>query len=370
MNRVQKGQPLRIAATDWNAVTEAVAYVRERQMTFGGEGGGAWLQSGIVRVRNDSAQACSQYDILGIDGVVVDPADNLQEFKARARVCLKGSEPDEQTHLGKFVVLLDAIDVGEIGRAVAGGITVCRLDVQAEGDTHAEIAGDVMTTLKTGTSGSAFILWKKPGTGTQWGVVRLGDNAASGLLWGKAASAWVNAEGNGSYVDVNPCDDKDGLNADTSETVRVYLPRCGSERDPNVPADAVLPYALDASGTAVCVGDYLDEKIGSVKAFSGTLPTVGWQLCDGTNGTPDLRGRFIVGQNPGDEHFGALGGTGGTKKHSHDTHSFTPMDTPGCAGSGWEVPVLMAISFDTDFSHNESEHIPPYYVLAWIMRVA
>jgi len=61
------------------------------------------------------------------------------------------------------------------------------------------------------------------------------------------------------------------------------------------------------------------------KAFTGLLPTgmivmwagavlsipAGWNLCDGTNGTPDLRGKFITGAggsyNPGD--------TGGEATH-------------------------------------------------------
>ena len=31
----------------------------------------------------------------------------------------------------------------------------------------------------------------------------------------------------------------------------------------------------------------------------GTVLPSGWALCDGTNGTPDLRGRFVVGYHPG-----------------------------------------------------------------------
>ncbi len=35
--------------------------------------------------------------------------------------------------------------------------------------------------------------------------------------------------------------------------------------------------------------------------WSGKTPPRGWALCDGSNGTPDLRGRFIVGYNNGDK---------------------------------------------------------------------
>lgn len=60
-------------------------------------------------------------------------------------------------------------------------------------------------------------------------------------------------------------------------------------------------------------------------AFSGTFDSNGypidkttgaadttWHLCDGTNGTPDLRGRFILGASA--SH--AVGTTGGEEAHS------------------------------------------------------
>jgi microcystin-dependent protein len=49
--------------------------------------------------------------------------------------------------------------------------------------------------------------------------------------------------------------------------------------------------------------------------FSGTglgiFSMTGWALCNGQNGTTDLRSRFIVGYDPGVTDFNALGKTGG-----------------------------------------------------------
>ena len=42
----------------------------------------------------------------------------------------------------------------------------------------------------------------------------------------------------------------------------------------------------------------------------------GWQLCDGSNGTPDLRGMFIAGYDPNETAQNAVGKTGGSHKHS------------------------------------------------------
>ena len=64
---------------------------------------------------------------------------------------------------------------------------------------------------------------------------------------------------------------------------------------------------------------------GGIILWSGAanaIPT-GWYLCNGSNGTPDLRGRFVVGYSNTDGLFD-VNDTGGTKdatvlvQHSHD----------------------------------------------------
>lgn len=71
-------------------------------------------------------------------------------------------------------------------------------------------------------------------------------------------------------------------------------------------------------------GSVLDT--GFITAWWGTLANIpsGWALCDGANGTPDLRNRFIVGA--GDSH--TQGDTGGSKdavvvSHTHTSNTGT-----------------------------------------------
>jgi microcystin-dependent protein len=45
--------------------------------------------------------------------------------------------------------------------------------------------------------------------------------------------------------------------------------------------------------------------VGMITAFFGSSVPTGWSLCDGTNGTPDLRSRFILGSEVGS--YGAGG---------------------------------------------------------------
>jgi hypothetical protein len=60
----------------------------------------------------------------------------------------------------------------------------------------------------------------------------------------------------------------------------------------------------------------------------GSVPT-GWYLCDGANGTPDLRDKFIVAA--GSTY--AVGATGGTANSIVVSHDHTYSSTTGSAGS-------------------------------------
>lgn len=66
--------------------------------------------------------------------------------------------------------------------------------------------------------------------------------------------------------------------------------------------------------------------VGTILLWAGTLGNVpsGWQVCDGTNGTPDLRGQFVRGAG-GSFAFGATGGatnaTGVTSSEGAHTHT-------------------------------------------------
>jgi hypothetical protein len=59
---------------------------------------------------------------------------------------------------------------------------------------------------------------------------------------------------------------------------------------------------------------------GMVVMYTGTTAPVGWAICNGTNGTPDLRDRFIIGAGS-TFNINATGGgygTGGAGDHGHN----------------------------------------------------
>jgi hypothetical protein len=81
-------------------------------------------QRGIVKVRNQSGADRERFDVLGVDAPIVLPSENLKEFKNR--VTLVGVAPTTD-HLGEFLVLLEPLKVGAIGRGIVAGVTLARL---------------------------------------------------------------------------------------------------------------------------------------------------------------------------------------------------------------------------------------------------
>ena len=144
---------------------------------------------------------------------------------------------------------------------------------------------------------------------------------------------------------------------------------------------------------------------GVILLWSGSIASIpsGWNLCDGTNGTPDLRNRFVVAA--GDTY--AVGATGGADSvtlttdqmpaHTHSgstdsagahNHTVTFLDSPqtntvnkqgpdlhniGDLGTGTYTTTTAGAhthSFTTASTGGGASHEnrPPYYALAYIMK--
>jgi len=81
-------------------------------------------------------------------------------------------------------------------------------------------------------------------------------------------------------------------------------------------ANLKLKENLDIKSTGVSTsGKNALPKTGDIIPFAGTVAPTGWVICDGSNGTPDLRGFFIVGALSS----GNIGSTYGNTSHSHST---------------------------------------------------
>jgi microcystin-dependent protein len=158
--------------------------------------------------------------------------------------------------------------------------------------------------------------------------------------------------------------------------------------------------------TATAVQTYVDEAIpdGVILMWNGIVPPKGWLLCNGDNGTPNLKDRFVLGH--GDTY--KQSNTGGSStvpleekhlpRHTHNVtltmkvrqgvvnqagaaewgiqrndvadksrdgskvYSTTPTTT------GDSITVSAFGSTSPDGKAAAHENMPPYYVLAFIMR--
>lgn len=97
---------------------------------------------------------------------------------------------------------------------------------------------------------------------------------------------------------------------------------------------------------------------GAVIMWSGEDVPAGWGLCDGTNGSPDLRGRFVLGAGQGDGLTSRnLKGKGGGESQilvARESSSFVGL----VSGPRFDVALSQRVSM-----------MPPFFVLAYIIKL-
>lgn len=136
---------------------------------------------------------------------------------------------------------------------------------------------------------------------------------------------------------------------------------------------------------------------GTIVLWSGSVASIptGWVLCNGSNSTPDLRNRFVVGA--GSTY--AVGATGGSAdaivvSHTHTatvtdpghSHGVSPSGVKGYnSSSGGSAGLYnggetfstistnsattgITVSNSTTGSSGTNANLPPYYALCYIMK--
>ena len=166
-----------------------------------------------------------------------------------------------------------------------------------------------------------------------------------------------------------------------------------------------------ASGTSLITLDNLYGILQTAPAVTNTTPSgliaiwsgstgsipSGWLICDGTNGTPDLRNSFVLGAG----NTYAVGATGGSAdaivvSHTHTATSTSTVADPGhfhnmsTSGSGsignlnpigssasstsitgtatTGITVATSTTNTSTGTSGTNANLPPYYALAFIMK--
>lgn len=133
-------------------------------------------------------------------------------------------------------------------------------------------------------------------------------------------------------------------------------------------------------GTANLGGGFVPT--GGIIMWSGTIANIpsGWFLCNGSNGTPDLRNLFVVGADAdaGGVAKSTVSGSalqsGGEATHvltipEMPAHTHTVKSTGG-AGTGYATAGFNTLGDVTGSTGGGGAHnnLPPYYALAYIMK--
>jgi hypothetical protein len=140
---------------------------------------------------------------------------------------------------------------------------------------------------------------------------------------------------------------------------------------------------------------------GVIWLWSGSIDTIpdGWALCNGDNGTPDLRGRFVLGVNPNTKPVPGLTVREVNAKGGSETHNHKYFDTVWSENSGFKSGEINSPfdgtdarigSGDTDYDNtfrgnwrytgpgleqelkgtdDQGKIMPPYWTLAYIMKI-
>jgi len=154
---------------------------------------------------------------------------------------------------------------------------------------------------------------------------------------------------------------------------------------PTVPTAVAGTSTTQVASTAFVTANSVPS--GAILLWSGSVASIptGFVICDGTNSTPDLRNRFVVGAgstysvddtggsadavvvshthtvtDPGHNHSVP---NSGSQNNSFDSGTTVGNDVTGTSGTA-----TTGISIASAGESGTNKNLPPYYALAYIMK--
>lgn len=165
---------------------------------------------------------------------------------------------------------------------------------------------------------------------------------------------------------------------------------------PTAPTASSGTNTTQIASTAFVSSAIASALTGIIAMWSGSIATIptGWYLCNGSNGTPDLRDKFVIGASADSGGLAktnvtaAYTQTGGTKdaitvSHTHTitdpghlhTQGAIRSDNMNVGAGGFDrmsqsstASAVTGISIDSAGSSGTNQNLPPYYALAFIMK--
>jgi microcystin-dependent protein len=141
-----------------------------------------------------------------------------------------------------------------------------------------------------------------------------------------------------------------------------------------------LTGALPAISGAALTGLAAGVATGIIAIWSGSIASIpaGWVICDGTNSTPDLRDRFVIGAGNG-QAVNATGGSTSTAgatlsiaQLAAHTHQYNATNTRSQGGDNAAQSAIHASTATSSTgggaTHTHTGTLPPFFALAYIMK--
>lgn len=231
-------------------------------------------------------------------------------------------------------------------------------------------------------------------------ITSLAGSKITGNITGQAGSVANGVYTNGSYTDpswLTITASKVGLGNVTNESKSTMFTNAALTGVPTAPTAAAGTNSTQIATTAFVISNGVPS--GAILMWSGSVATIpsGWYLCNGTNGTPNLTDRFIIGAG----NTYSVGASGGSKdaivvNHTHTASSVSTVVDPGhkhgLGSTGTTNPdiaysasvvstvsrytddAFTGISVNTDTTvqttgaSGTDANLPPYYALCFIMK--
>ncbi len=166
-----------------------------------------------------------------------------------------------------------------------------------------------------------------------------------------------------------------------------------------IPGDLTVKGNISTPANLTVTGAFNMIPKGTIFAYNSEVVPEGWALCDGKDGRPDLRGRFLVGYDVEKPDYNKIGKKGGEDFHklimkempSHNhgaagqhTHTYTKIKDGSrsnacnsCSGS--YLKSLGSDNLETSIAGNHEhavqgsdephENRPPFYVVTYIIKL-